>query len=132
MNNVNTVNTSEVEGNETKGIQWQAAGLELSESANEKVVELLMEESNPKLKLRAFVQGGGCAGFSYGFTFDEEVNADDHVLNFKGITVLVDALSMQYLQGATIDYKEELTGSSFVIKNPNAVSTCGCGSSFSI
>ena len=106
--------------------------VEITESAISKVSELLAEENNPKLKLRTFVQGGGCSGFQYGFTFDEETNEDDFVIERPGMTILIDAMSMQYMVGATIDYKEELMGSSFTIKNPNAESTCGCGSSFSI
>ena len=92
-----------------------------------------MEENNPDLKLRTFVQGGGCSGFQYGFTFDEDQNDDDFeiALNDKW-KLLVDAMSMQYLTGAEIDYKEDLNGSQFVIKNPNAQTTCGCGSSFSV
>jgi iron-sulfur cluster insertion protein len=99
----------------------------ITESAHAKILDLLTEENNPNLKVRTFVQGGGCSGFQYGFTFDETVNDDD----FEIDNILVDAMSMQYLTGATIDYKEEITGSQFVIQNPNAQSTCGCGSSFS-
>lgn len=106
--------------------------IELTENAINKITELLAEENNPKLKLRTFVQGGGCSGFSYGFTFDEEVNEDDFVVDRPGMSLIIDSMSMQYLQGATIDYKEELMGSSFTIKNPNAQTTCGCGSSFSV
>ena len=107
--------------------------VEITESAKHKVVDLLMEENNPNLMLRTFVQGGGCSGFSYGFTFDETQNEDDFEfpLDTK-YKVVIDAMSMQYLQGAEIDYKEDITGSQFVIKNPNAQSTCGCGSSFSV
>jgi iron-sulfur cluster insertion protein len=97
-----------------------------------KISDILAEENNPLIKLRTFVQGGGCSGFNYGFTLDEEQNEDDFVIEESGVTVLVDSMSMQYLQGATIDYKEELSGSNFVINNPNATTTCGCGSSFSI
>ena len=97
-----------------------------------KISDILAEENNPLVKLRTFVQGGGCSGFNYGFTLDEEQNEDDFVIEESGVTVLVDSMSMQYLQGATIDYKEELMGSNFVINNPNATTTCGCGSSFSI
>ena len=104
----------------------------ISESAKVKIKDLLLEENNPKLALRTFVQGGGCSGFSYGFTFDEEINEDDFKLPVDEFTVLVDSMSMQYLQGAEIDYKEEIMGSSFVIKNPNAKTTCGCGSSFGV
>lgn len=106
--------------------------IEVTETAVNKIVDLLTEENNPKLKLRTFVQGGGCAGFSYGFTFDEEVAEDDFVIERPGMTLLIDAMSMQYLTGAVIDYKEELMGRSFTIKNPQAQSTCGCGSSFSV
>jgi len=104
----------------------------ITESAVAKIVDLLAEENNPNIKLRTFVQGGGCSGFQYGFTFDEEVNEDDFVVEKQGVKILIDAMSMQYLQGSTIDYKEDLMGASFSIKNPNAQTTCGCGSSFSI
>ncbi len=102
-----------------------------TDSAACKVKELIDEEGNPSLKLRVFVQGGGCSGFQYGFTFDEETAEDDTVMEKNGVTLLVDAMSFQYLVGAEIDYKEDLDGAQFVIKNPNASSTCGCGSSFS-
>ena len=102
----------------------------ISDSAKERIKDLLYNEGNPNLALRTFVQGGGCTGFTYGFTFDEEVNEDDFEFPVDEFKVLVDSMSMQYLQGAEIDYKEEIMGSSFVIKNPNATSTCGCGSSF--
>jgi len=104
----------------------------ISESAKTKIKDLLLEENNPNLALRTFVQGGGCSGFSYGFTFDEVTNEDDFEIPIDQFKVLVDAMSMQYLTGAEIDYKEELSGSSFSIKNPNAQSTCGCGSSFGV
>jgi iron-sulfur cluster insertion protein len=104
----------------------------ISDSAKTKIKDLLSEESNPKLSLRTFVQGGGCSGFSYGFTFDEEINEDDFEVPLDEFKVLVDAMSMQYLAGAEIDYKEDLQGSSFSIKNPNATTTCGCGSSFGV
>ena len=104
----------------------------ISQSAKTKIKDLLLEENNPKLSLRTFVQGGGCSGFSYGFTFDEEVNEDDFTIPLDEYNILVDSMSMQYLTGAEIDYKEELMGSSFVIKNPNATTTCGCGSSFGV
>jgi iron-sulfur cluster insertion protein len=104
----------------------------LTESALAKISDILAEENNPAMKLRTFVQGGGCSGFNYGFMLDEEQNEDDFIIENSGASVLVDSMSMQYLQGATIDYKEEIMGSSFVIKNPNATTTCGCGSSFSI
>lgn len=104
----------------------------ISDSAKAKIKDLLLEENTPGLALRTFVQGGGCSGFSYGFTFDLEQNEDDFEFPLDEVKVLVDAMSMQYLQGATIDYKEELMGSSFTIKNPNATTTCGCGSSFGV
>jgi iron-sulfur cluster insertion protein len=104
----------------------------ISESAKTKIKDLLYEEGNPQLALRTFVQGGGCSGFSYGFTFDQEVNEDDFEIPLDEFKVLVDSMSMQYLQGAEIDYKEDLQGSQFSIKNPNATTTCGCGSSFGV
>ena len=106
--------------------------INITDSAILKITDLLAEENNPILKLRTFVQGGGCSGFQYGFTFDEQQNEDDFLINRPGLTVLIDAMSMQYLTGSTIDYKEDLSGSSFVIQNPGATSTCGCGSSFSV
>jgi iron-sulfur cluster insertion protein len=102
-----------------------------TDSAAGKVKELIEEEGNPALKLRVFVTGGGCSGFQYGFTFDEEVNEDDTTMEKNGVTLLIDPMSYQYLVGAEIDYSEGLEGSQFVIRNPNATSTCGCGSSFS-
>ena len=102
-----------------------------TESAANKVKDLIEEEGNPELKLRVFVTGGGCSGFQYGFTFDEVANEDDTSLQKNGVTLLVDPMSYQYLVGAEIDYSEGLEGSQFVIRNPNATSTCGCGSSFS-
>src|SRR6476660_1850536 len=105
--------------------------LVFSDSAADKVRQLIEEEGNPELKLRVFVQGGGCSGFQYGFTFDEAVAEDDTQLIQNGVTLLIDSMSLQYLMGAEIDYKEDLQGAQFVIKNPNATSTCGCGSSFS-
>ena len=104
----------------------------VSESAVIKIKDILAEENNVDLKLRVFVQGGGCSGMSYGFTFDEIMNEDDFEVPLGDFKVLVDAMSMQYLQGASIDYKEDLQGSEFKITNPNAQSTCGCGSSFSV
>lgn len=104
----------------------------ITDSAKQKIKDLLYEEGNPKLSLRTFVQGGGCSGFSYGFTFDEEINEDDFEVPIDEFKVLVDSMSMTYLQGAEIDYKEELMGSQFTIKNPNATTTCGCGSSFGV
>ena len=102
-----------------------------TDSAAAKVRDLIEEEGNLDLKLRVFVTGGGCAGFQYGFTFDETANEDDTLMEKNGVTLLVDPMSYQYLVGAEIDYSEGLEGSQFVIKNPNATSTCGCGSSFS-
>ncbi len=107
--------------------------VEVTESAKQKVIDLLIDENNPNLMLRTFVQGGGCSGFQYGFTFDEEKNEDDFEIALdEKWKLVVDAMSMQYMTGATIDYKEDLQGSSFSIKNPNAQTTCGCGSSFSV
>ncbi len=108
------------------------APLVFTDSAAVKVKALIDEEGNPELKLRVFVQGGGCSGFQYGFTFDEAVNEDDTVMDKNGVQLLVDSMSYQYLVGAEIDYKEDLEGAQFVIKNPNASTTCGCGSSFSV
>ena len=102
-----------------------------TDSAADKVKTLIEEEGNPELKLRVFVTGGGCCGFQYGFTFDETINEDDTTMQKNGVTLLIDAMSYQYLVGAEIDYKEDLEGAQFVIKNPNATTTCGCGSSFS-
>lgn len=103
-----------------------------TDSAADKVKELIAEEGNPDLKLRVFVQGGGCSGFQYGFTFDEIINEDDTPIDKNGVTLLIDSMSYQYLVGAEIDYKEDLEGAQFVIRNPNASTTCGCGSSFSV
>lgn len=108
-----------------------AVPLVFTDSAANKVKELIEEEGNPSLKLRVFVTGGGCSGFQYGFTFDEEVAEDDTTMEKNGVTLLIDPMSYQYLVGAEIDYSEGLEGSQFVIRNPNANSTCGCGSSFS-
>ena len=102
-----------------------------SDSAAKKVGSLIAEEGNDNLKLRVYISGGGCSGFQYGFTFDEEVAEDDTQVVNDGVTVLVDSMSIQYLNGAEIDYKEDLSGAQFVIRNPNASTTCGCGSSFS-
>ncbi len=105
--------------------------LVFTDSAVAKVADLIAEEGNPDLKLRVFVQGGCCSGFQYGFTFDEAVNEDDTLVTKGNVTLLIDSMSFQYLVGAEIDYKEDINGSQFVIKNPNATTTCGCGSSFS-
>jgi iron-sulfur cluster insertion protein len=107
------------------------APINFTDSAAQKVAQLIEEEGNPDLKLRVFVQGGGCSGFQYGFTFDEIMNDDDTAMEKNGVTLLIDSMSYQYLVGAEIDYKDDLEGAQFVIKNPNATSTCGCGSSFS-
>ena len=103
-----------------------------TDSAAAKVADLIAEEGNPDLKLRVFVQGGGCSGFQYGFTFDEDVADDDTIVEREGVSLVVDPMSFQYLAGAEVDYQEGLEGSRFVINNPNATTTCGCGSSFSI
>lgn len=103
-----------------------------TDNAVHKVKELIAEEGNPDLKLRAFVTGGGCSGFQYGFTFDEITNEDDFVIEKDGVGLLVDSMSFQYLIGAEIDYIDSLEGAQFTIKNPNAKTTCGCGSSFSV
>jgi len=103
-----------------------------TENAANKVRELIIEEGNQELKLRVFVSGGGCSGFQYGFTFDESANDDDMVMEKNGVQLLVDSMSFQYLMGAEIDYQENIQGAQFIIKNPSASSTCGCGSSFSI
>ncbi len=109
-----------------------AAPFIFTDSAAAKVAALIAEEGNPDLKLRVFVQGGGCSGFSYGFTFDEVANEDDTTMIKNGVSLLIDAMSYQYLVGAEIDFKDDLEGAQFVIKNnPGATSTCGCGSSFS-
>jgi len=105
--------------------------MKLELGAVAKLRELIAEEANPAIKLRVFVQGGGCSGFSYGFTFDEVQNEDDFDFNYEEVRVLVDAMSMQYLQGSSIDFREDVMGSSFVINNPVAKTSCSCGSSFS-
>jgi iron-sulfur cluster insertion protein len=105
--------------------------LVFTEAAAAKVKQLIDEEGNTNLKLRVFVQGGGCSGFQYGFTFDEEASDDDTRMERGGVTLLIDPMSLQYLTGAEIDYQSGIQGEQFVIKNPNATSTCGCGSSFS-
>jgi iron-sulfur cluster insertion protein len=105
--------------------------LVFTDSAANKVKQLIDEEGNPELKLRVFVTGGGCSGFQYGFTFDETMGEDDTAMQKGGVTLLIDPMSLQYLAGAEIDYQENIEGAQFVIKNPNASSTCGCGSSFS-
>ena len=117
---------------ETVDLQAPPAAIVFTDAAAAKVKDLLIEEGNDNLKLRVFVQGGGCSGCQYGFTFDEDVNEDDTTLEKNGVSLLVDPMSFQYLVGAEIDYKEDIEGSQFVIRNPNATTTCGCGSSFSV
>jgi iron-sulfur cluster insertion protein len=109
-----------------------ATALNISDAVVDKVGAMLAEEGDPNLKLRIFVTGGGCSGFQYGFAFDDETKADDTCVEAGGIKVLVDASSLQYVVGAQIDYEDKLEGARFVIRNPNAASTCGCGSSFSV
>ena len=101
-----------------------------TDAAAQKVGELIQEEDNPDLMLRVFISGGGCSGFQYGFTFDEKIEEGDSSVENRGVTLLVDPMSVQYLMGAEIDYKEDLQGAQFVIRNPNATTTCGCGQSF--
>ena len=115
----------------TESLSLAPPPLVFTDSAATKVKDLIEEEGNPDLKLRVFVQGGGCSGFQYGFTFDEITNEDDTAMEKNGVTLLIDSMSYQYLVGAEIDYKDDLQGAQFVIKNPNATTTCGCGSSFS-
>ena len=110
----------------------EGATIGFTESAANKVKALVVEEKNPNLKLRVSVDGGGCSGFQYGFAFDENVKDDDIIVEKNGATVLVDATSIQYLNGSEVDYLEGLEGARFVVNNPNAKSTCGCGSSFSV
>ena len=106
--------------------------INITDACYEKLADMLLEENNPALALRVFVQGGGCSGFQYGFTFDEAVGDDDFVIEKGPVRILIDSMSYQYLVGATVDYKEDITGSQFVIQNPNTQTTCGCGSSFSV
>ena len=123
---MDTVSNIEVSGNTAM------PGIVFTGAAARKVQELIMEEANPNLKLRVYISGGGCSGFQYGFSFDEERADDDIAVNNDGVTLLIDPLSFQYLMGAEVDYSENLQGAQFVIRNPNASTTCGCGSSFSI
>lgn len=106
--------------------------LVFTEAAAAKVGQLIEQEGNPGLKLRVYIQGGGCSGFQYGFTFDEDLQDGDAQIEKSGVTLLVDPLSVQYLMGAEIDYREDLSGAQFIIRNPNASTTCGCGSSFGV
>jgi len=116
---------------ETEQVSPQTSPLEFTSDAATKVAELIEEEENEQLKLRVYVQGGGCSGFQYGFTFDEDQQEDDMAVDKGGVRLLVDPMSFQYLIGARIDYKDDLDGARFIINNPNASTTCGCGSSFS-
>ena len=118
--------------NATPSYQQIDAPLVFTSAAAAKVRELIREEGNDALKLRVYIQGGGCSGFQYGFSFDEEQGEDDLSIVRDGVTLLVDPLSLQYLMGAEVDYTESLTGAQFVIRNPNAKTTCGCGSSFTV
>ena len=106
--------------------------IEMSDAAAAKVKTLITEEENPDLKLRVYITGGGCSGFQYGFTFDETINEGDTVIEKNGVIMVIDSMSLQYLVGGVVDYIEGLEGSRFLVNNPNATSTCGCGSSFSI
>src|SRR6056300_938657 len=106
------------------------SSLVFTSAAAKKVADLIKEEGNPDLKLRVYIQGGGCSGFQYGFTFDESAQDGDSEIITDGVSLLVDPMSVQYLKGAEIDFKEDLSGAQFVIRNPNASTTCGCGSSF--
>lgn len=108
------------------------ADINFGDNAAKKVAELIKQEKNPNLKLRVYIIGGGCSGFSYGFSFDEKIKDGDSKVNNKGVDLIVDPMSYQYLIGATVDYLEDLQGARFIVKNPNAKTTCGCGSSFSI
>lgn len=109
-----------------------AAPLNFTDAAARKVSQLIEQEGNSALKLRVYIQGGGCSGFQYGFTFDEDTQEGDTEVTNGGVTLLVDPMSVQYLTGAEIDYREDLSGAQFIIRNPNASTTCGCGSSFSV
>jgi iron-sulfur cluster insertion protein len=110
----------------------EAPPLNFTDAAASKVGQLIEQEGNSALKLRVYVQGGGCSGFQYGFTFDEEIQEGDTEIENAGVKLLVDPMSVQYLMGAEIDYREDLAGAQFIIRNPNAATTCGCGSSFSV
>ena len=116
----------------TVGAETFSPSIVFTDSAANKESELIKEEANDSLKLRVFISGGGCSGFQYGFTFDETIEEGDSQIQNLGVTLLVDPMSVQYLMGAEIDYKEDLQGAQFVIRNPNATTTCGCGSSFSV
>jgi len=116
----------------TEAAQQTEAPLVFTSAAAKKVSDLIAEEGNPELMLRIYIQGGGCSGFQYGFNFDENVNEGDEVIETDGVKLLIDPMSLQYLMGAEVDYTEGLQGAQFVIRNPNASTTCGCGSSFSV
>jgi len=109
-----------------------AVPIEFTDAAARKVALLVSEEANPELKLRVYITGGGCSGFQYGFTFDEKVNDGDFVVEKQGVSMVVDPMSLQYLMGGVVDYTDGLQGSRFIVQNPNATTTCGCGSSFSV
>ena len=109
-----------------------AVPIEFTEAAARKVALLVSEEENPELKLRVYITGGGCSGFQYGFTFDEKVNEGDFVVEKQGVAMVVDPMSLLYLMGGVVDFTEGLQGSRFIVQNPNATTTCGCGSSFSV
>ena len=125
-------NTLNIQSAGQPGAAEAPPGIVFTDAAARKVQELILEERNPDLKLRVYISGGGCSGFQYGFSFDEEQAEDDIAVENDGMTLLVDPLSFQYLMGAEVDYSESLAGAQFVIRNPNASTTCGCGSSFSI
>ncbi|MDJ0751275.1 MAG: iron-sulfur cluster insertion protein ErpA [Woeseiaceae bacterium] len=117
---------------ETTDAPQLSTGIVFTDAAASKVSELIAEEDNPNLMLRVFISGGGCSGFQYGFTFDEDIEYGDSQVENQGVTLLVDPMSVQYLMGAEIDYKEDLQGAQFIIRNPNAQTTCGCGQSFTV
>jgi iron-sulfur cluster insertion protein len=123
---------SDTPNNSGAGVVASVGPIIFTQAASKKAKELITEEENSNLKLRAFVTGGGCSGFQYGFAFEEEQNEDDLVVEKEGVRLLVDSLSFQYLVGSKVDYREDLDGSRFVVENPNATTTCGCGSSFSV
>ncbi|GJM09252.1 MAG: putative iron-sulfur cluster insertion protein ErpA [Lysobacteraceae bacterium] len=113
-------------------MEAEATDLVFTNAAAQKVRQLVLEEANPDLKLRVYISGGGCAGFQYGFTFDDQTEEGDLVVDNEGVALIIDPMSYQYLAGAEVDYSETLQGAQFVIRNPNAATTCGCGSSFGI
>jgi iron-sulfur cluster insertion protein len=125
-------NTTDIQSTVQPSAAEVPPGIAFTDAAARKVQELILGEGNPDLKLRVYISGGGCSGFQYGFSFDEEQAEDDIAVENDGMTLLIDPLSFQYLMGAEVDYSESLAGAQFVIRNPNASTTCGCGSSFSI